>query len=234
MTELFTIAYNEEYLLPRMIDFYRERIPDIIINVYDNGSTDRTREIVLEKGCNLHYWDTGGEVRDDLLMEFKNNVWKGSKANWIIVVDVDEWVDLDGPFMDKQWNTTRCLYWKCKGYNMVSDTMGRRFPMEDKICVFSSRMTDINYGPGAHSAIPQGPNVQGPQFEGEWPKLYHMKYTMPIEMVIARYKDNAARLSAFNRQHGLGFHYTFDEETIRKEYAETLLEAEEVGSVTKK
>lgn len=218
--ELFTTAYNEEYLLPGMINFYKERIPGIIINIYDNESTDRTAEIALDMGCRVKPWYTGGQVRDDLLLDFKNNIWKGTNAPLVIVCDVDEWVDfrinpqgsLDARHKDS--------YFRSEGYNMVSEKMGVRYTMEDKVCVFPPNIKEVNYGPGAHTARPFG-------YESSYhPKLYHMKYTMPIDMVVERYRVNAERLSKYNKDNGLGFHYTFDEATIRKEYAEHLLTAQ--------
>lgn len=221
MIELFCAAYNEEWMLPRMVDFYRFQDPSIIIHVYDNGSTDRTREIAEEKGCFVHHWDTGDEIRDDLLVHFKNTVWKGSKADKVIVCDVDEWVEI--PYAAKMKNSAvsgNNWYYTCEGYNMVSGNRGTRYPLEDKVCIFNPKIQSINYSYGAHTA-----RVDGDESPIR-PRLFHMKYAMPIEMVIERYKQNAKRLSQFNKDNGLGFHYTFDEDTIRKEYAELLLTSE--------
>lgn len=209
--ELFVTAYNEEFLLPKMIDFYRARIPDIIINVYDNRSTDRTAAIAREMGCIVHDWDTNGEIRDDLLLEWKNNVWKTSKATWIIVIDMDEWVNV-WPWMLITPNTYYC----CEGYNMVTKTRGLRYPMEDKLCVFPASMKETNYGPGAHTSntVTEGKL----SYSTHHPILYHMKYAFGVERVIERYKECALRLSQFNKDTGYGFHYTFDEAKIREEY----------------
>lgn len=63
--ELFTQAFNEEYLLPYMVDFYKSKIGDnIIFNLFDNGSTDKTVEIAKNLGFKIHKVVTNGELRD--------------------------------------------------------------------------------------------------------------------------------------------------------------------------
>jgi glycosyltransferase involved in cell wall biosynthesis len=214
--ELFTMAYNEEWMLPKMVEFYRSRVPDIVINVYDNGSTDRTVEVAKDLGCLVHYWDTNGEIRDDKLVEFKNTVWKGSNAKFVVVCDVDEWVEIKDWYLSGGWIQS-------EGYDMIDDQNGVRNPLYDKICVFSPEIQDINYTLGAHGAQPGGHNPNRGSVV-----LRHMKYSMPVDMLVARYKHFATRLSDWNKFTGAGFHYAFDEETIRRQYAEVTLQAKPI------
>lgn len=207
MIELFTTSWNEEFMLPRMVDFYRARIPDIIIHVYDNHSTDNTVQIAKEMGCHVHSWDTNGEIRDDLLLEFKNNIWKNSKADWVIVCDVDEWVDFK-----PDWVPESMDWFRSEGYNMVNEQQGMRYHLQDKVCVFRPKIGEVRYSPGAHTASPQGTKAN-------WsPVLYHMKYAFGVERVIEQYKHYVQRLSQFNKDKGYGFHYAFNEQQIREEY----------------
>ena len=53
MITIYTIAYNEEVMLPFMIKWYRERFPECKIVVYDNFSTDKTEEIALSNDCQV-------------------------------------------------------------------------------------------------------------------------------------------------------------------------------------
>lgn len=211
MIELFTMVHNEAYLLSRMINFYRSSNPDIIINIYDNQSTDNTKEIGIKLNCNVFDINTEGLVDDKALLQFKNNIWKKSTADLVIIVDADEWVDMSEMRHIIRYGNP--VWYRCTGYNMINTTHGVRYPLEDKVCVFSPKIKEINYSPGAHLASPQ----EGHQ-SGHSPILYHMKYTMPIDMVIAKYKDNGKRLSDYNKEHGLGSHYLYSEDTIRMEY----------------
>ena len=42
----FTICYNEEIILQKFINHYRTRFPNCEITIYDNMSTDNSRQIV--------------------------------------------------------------------------------------------------------------------------------------------------------------------------------------------
>src|SRR2546423_4184198 len=90
---VYTICWNEEDLLPFFFKHY-ERFVDKII-AYDNMSSDKTPDILESHPlCERRTFDSGEEVRDDLLLELKNNAWKESrgKADWVIVCDVDEFI----------------------------------------------------------------------------------------------------------------------------------------------
>ena len=47
----YTITYNEELMLPHFIKHYKQFCDKIV--VYDNMSTDRTKEIALDNGCEV-------------------------------------------------------------------------------------------------------------------------------------------------------------------------------------
>ncbi len=221
MIELFVPTFNEEWMLPKMVDFYRKRIKNLVINVYDNGSTDNTVEVAKQLGCIVHYRDTGGQIDDSALANWKSTVWRDSKALWVIVCDTDEWVNVHESWLEVQLVRGYDLI-PTEGYNMIDEKNGVPNPMHCKTCVFRPTI-QLTYGIGAHTANASLCNPYPNRVH-----LYHMKYVMPIEMVIERYKNNALRLSEVNKRHGWGFHYTFDEETIRREYAETLLQAKPI------
>lgn len=216
IVELYCIVRNEQEILPLMVEFYRKRIPGIKFNIFDNFSSDNTKKISLELGCVVQDFDTDGEIRDDLLLEFKNNIWKQSKADLVIVIDCDEWVDFDiSMYQEGVW-------YRSTGYNMVSGSMGAYYPMQDKVCVFDPKINEVNYAPGAHLARPGG------YMHPYSPNLYHMKYAWGSDKVITRYKECAPRLSKFNKETGYGYHYTFDENTIKREYLDFKLRANDI------
>ena len=64
------MAYNEAVLLQFMINHYRIRFPDCNIVIYDNQSTDDTKKIALENGCEVVEFNSNGEVNDLLLVNY--------------------------------------------------------------------------------------------------------------------------------------------------------------------
>jgi len=212
--ELFCPVYNEEFILPYTIEFYQNKLgkDNVIFNFYDNSSTDRTVEIAKLLGCNVHVYETGGEIRDDLLLEFKNTVWKNSSSDFVIVIDCDEWLDIDP---NKLVNKTIL---GSIGYNMVGDgteapnklTHGVRHEPQDKVCVFSPiQITNINYTVGAHQCSPEGNVVWATSVN-----LYHMKL-LSADYVVKKYAESKSRLSDINKKYKWGVHYTQSEESIR-------------------
>jgi glycosyltransferase involved in cell wall biosynthesis len=211
--DLYTMAYNEEALIEHMIKHYQQRFPSININVYDNESTDNTALIAKELGCKVESIQTCQEVRDDILREFKNNIWKTSTADWIIVCDVDEWVDIDEHTIEKY---SKYGYFKSEGWDMigpVTTKYGVRDVMYDKICVFRGDTKEINYEPGAHVAFIKTLSLQAPIN----PKLYHYRYLSKKDL-IKRYSDLAARVSDVNKKNGWTSQYQMSKKLLEDLY----------------
>jgi hypothetical protein len=87
---VYAMSWNEERFLPYFLRHYAfaERI-----TIFDNMSDDRSLEIIGGFGnAVVEPLDTGGELRDTVLRDVKNNGWKKSRgqADWVICVDVDE------------------------------------------------------------------------------------------------------------------------------------------------
>src|SRR5262245_10937973 len=85
-------TYNEEKFLPYFLRHYSTFATEI--HAIDNCSNDGTYDILkacpLVKSIESVY--TEDEMREDFLLEIKDNAWKLSrgKADWVIVVDCDE------------------------------------------------------------------------------------------------------------------------------------------------
>ena len=94
MITIYTIAYNEEIMLPHFIKWYRERFPNCRIVIHDNESTDDTVKIALENNCEVISFDTKNKFEDAIHMNIKNQCWKEAKTNWVIVCDTDELLDI--------------------------------------------------------------------------------------------------------------------------------------------
>jgi hypothetical protein len=215
---VYTIAYNEEVMLPQFIKYYRERFPNCKITVFDNESTDKTFDIAKENNCQIIVWPSNNTIRDDMYLHIKNNCWRNSEAEWVIVVDCDEFVDIsEESLKNPDFNII-----KAEGFDMMGNSLdieqidsGVRSPGYDKICVFKKdTIEEINYFPGAHNAdiVAKEELV----FNEEPIKLFHFKW-LTYDYVIERYKLFANRLSDINKKNGWGIHYTFDE-NVQKEY----------------
>lgn len=207
LVHIFTIVWNEELILPHFFKHYRRCFKNVKFTVYDNMSTDNTRKIVLEHGAELLDYDTKGEIRSDLQIPLKNNCWKSSDADWIIVCDVDEWLDCNDEFIER----TDCTIVKAKGYNMIGLSYnldkirrGTGHHWYNKCILFKkSAIEEINYAHGSHKCKPTGNVV----YNAEQILLYHMKYFHPL-YYINRQRMMARRVSDYNKKNKLSYHYT--------------------------
>jgi glycosyltransferase involved in cell wall biosynthesis len=223
MITIVIITYNEEFILPHFIKWYRDRFPDCKIVVYDNESTDATKNICLNTP-NLTYipYYTGNKLSDSTYLKIKNNAWKHAETDWVIVCDADEFLDIT----PEQLNTNQTLF-ESKGFNMCNvdntdDVCSIRHGVEakqyDKILCFNKKyIKEINYGAGCHHAEPIGDVI----FSSVRPKLLHMKF-INVDLLVNKYKSYASRLSDENKAMRWGYHYEQEEWRIREEYKNTL------------
>lgn len=212
--EIFCPVYNEEYMLPFMIKHYLRCLKghSVKFNIYDNGSTDDTVKIAKKYECYIGVYETGGKINDNLLKEFKNNIWKKSIADFVIIIDCDEFIEV---LPDK---LKRCTIAKSKGYDMLGyldhtpDTIenGIRHTPEDKTCVFNpNKITAINYEVGAHTCKPEGTLI----YTAEPFKLFHMK-AHSLNYMIGKFEESQKRLSSLNKEKGWGKHYEMTKQEI--------------------
>jgi len=218
MITVYTIAYNEEIVLPFFIKWYRERFPDCKIVVYDNYSTDNTEKIALENNCEVIKYDTNNQLSDRKYLEIKNNCWKEAKTDWVIVCDVDELLEIK----PEDLNTDQTLF-KSKGYNMcnvenLKNILDIKHGIEsvhyDKVICFNKLyIKEINYTPGCHSCNPIGDVI----YTSKTPKLLHMKF-INEDLLAEKYKSYKSRLSAENLKNNWGFQYKEEEQKVRESY----------------
>jgi hypothetical protein len=216
LLEIFTVCWNESKILPDFIKWYRDRISDCLITVYDNNSDDNTFGIALDNECKVIPFDTGGYMDEQTLMDIRNNCWKESKAKWCLVVDCDELVEVNTKLLQEEYFTD---VFHCEGYEMFGTeedivetlTQGCKSAGYCKPVLFQpERLVEINLAPGSHSANPitkEGAPVC-------WTKgkvnMYHTKWrswTNGIE----RARLLAKRRSEHSKQMGWNFHYELDE-----------------------
>jgi len=218
VVHVYGVCWNEETILPYFLRHYAS-IADKI-TIFDNMSTDNSVSII--KKCPIAKiipYDSGGQVRDDIYTQIKNNAWKRSRglADWVIFVDMDEFIwhkDLTAYLKECKRNSITLLV--PKGFDMVSNALPKTSGMiYDEIkagffnrfmckpCIFDpNAVREINFAWGSHHAKPAGRVVLGRAKEL---KLLHYKM-LGLDRFLKRSEDLAQRQSEFNRSKGLGFH----------------------------
>lgn len=93
---VYALCGNEEKMLPWFLRYYKEAGAEKIVVYLNSTSKDGSRSILEQCPIvELHEYDTGGVLRDDIHREMKNTIWKQDKfgpEDWAIVVDCDEFV----------------------------------------------------------------------------------------------------------------------------------------------
>lgn len=168
---LLTLTYNEERSVKAFLDHYS--FCDEIV-VYDNLSTDSTVSEIKKyrPDAKIISFDTGNLIDNRKFLEIKNNAWKGTDADWQIVVDFDEYlynpmVEDSIPYylslgINRKWTLIPTV-----GFDMHSDNFSNTHPPEisdasfsymyGKIAIFNpKKIKDINYHIGCHQCDPVG------------------------------------------------------------------------------
>lgn len=168
--EIFTVLKNAEYILPLYLKHYQKNFPECKINIYNNNSTDSSLVLCKDAGCIIKNFPVYTEYN---LQDFKNNIWKQSQAEWIIICDVDELVQISQYGLNTLNVDVNII--KFRGYNMTGEGNPEGFDYGflcspyDKCCVFKNTIQEINYSIGAHLCTPS-PN---PIYSDKEFKLFH-------------------------------------------------------------
>jgi hypothetical protein len=219
--EVHIVTFNEELILPYALRHYKTFASRIII--HDGGSTDRTLAIAKEAGVEIHNWDTGGKINDEMLRVLKETCWLGTNAAWVVMVDADEFVHFPHGVANTLAAHSKLAIIKCKGFEMESPTLpvgdGQIYDEIDhgapddrwygKPCLLRpSLLRSVHFTHGAHEAngelrdrsrfIPRvspEPVVQ----------LLHYHHIGSVERIGDRYDGNKSRFSELNKKHGWGW-----------------------------
>lgn len=222
---IYTIAYNEELMVEFFVRHYRSMFPQCNITVFDNYSTDRTKEIAESLGCKVIQYDTNNKLSDAKYLEIKNNCWKYAPTDWVLICDMDEIMYItESELLAEQQAGTTII--KGEGYNMynLSDDpdnieieglqYGLRATQYDKNYLFNKKFVkEINYFAGCHTANPKGTL----KYSTKQYRLLHFK-ALGENYVVARYRLFGQRMSEENIKNKWGGHYLAGEEIVRRDY----------------
>jgi glycosyltransferase involved in cell wall biosynthesis len=221
--EAYIIVWNEVDTIQFTINHYKSFCDKITF--YDNYSDDGTLEVIKANDCEVVHFGTVGKLEDKEYIKVKNNCWKNSNADWVIVCDSDEIVfhnDLINVLEREKTNGNTVF--RTNGVDMFSKimpvesfneiTMGIKSENYSKIACFSPNIRSINYVFGCHVADPVG-NVR---YCSEKLSLHHYRNIGGYQRLIKRHEVYRQRMSDHNKRLGLGIHYTYDNERRKKDW----------------
>src|SRR3990167_6005581 len=179
--DCFFIGFNERETIHLTIRHYKAFFRNVYY--YDNFSTDNTRDIAEREGAIVRMFGIEGQLNDQEYTKLKNNCWKGSDADWVIVCDADE-ILFDPYLLEALFEAKHsdCTIIKPQGFNMFSNEVPRgtwteiNSGVKDEnysklICFNPKALTEIGYVYGCHEAKPKGRI----RFYTGTPKLLHYK-----------------------------------------------------------
>jgi len=223
--DVFAICYNEEIILPYFLRHYKKFASNI--TVYDNMSTDNSLKLMEEAGINVVSFDTNQKFEESSLINIRNNCWKTSTADWVIICDTDELIYHNNikEFLE---NIENCNHIVTEGYEMLSENLpttdgqiyeelktGYFKVSYSKPCLFKpSEVNEINFAPGSHTAVPTG-NIKSINNSGV--KLLHYKY-INREVLIKKYAHYAIRQSKEMKQRGWGNYQQWTPDVLNKQF----------------
>lgn len=226
MIETFLISWNEKDRIKETVKHYSQFGK---VNLYDNYSDDGTPEIADKLGAFVQTFGKKGVLDDKEYLKIKNNVWKNSSADYVIVCDVDEILKVDVKILQREHKKGVTIF-NTFGWNVFSKTFTRNWinvntgvydPNFSKKIIFSPKLQGINYVYGCHECRPQGDI----RFSDTILPLFHFR-NLDCDKLIQRHKEYRKRMSDFNKKLRLGYHYLTEETKKRKEWKDLLEKSE--------
>lgn len=235
--DVFTLCYNEMDILPFVIDYWKLFARHVY--VFDNGSDDGSVEYLKKFNwiSVMPFYSDG--FNDGRHVDIKNNMWKISDADFVVVCDMDECLYHENimdvlQYMKHNGQSISCtaqlstisndfheypgngkLYHQLDGVRF-----GNNINLGDKCIIFNPRMIQqICYEPGAHKCHPIG-IVNFYDKQNSDPLMHiHIK-DLSINKMMERIKMYANRLSEDNKRFRWGYQYTWDDKTLLKNFIE--------------
>lgn len=115
--DVYSICWNEMIMLPYFLKHYKKYARKI--TVYDNFSNDESVKFMQDNDVEVIPFDTGGKLIETTQVDIRNNCWKGSDADWVIVCDIDEFV-YHSDLIEYLSNTSYTHLFG-RGYEMMSE-----------------------------------------------------------------------------------------------------------------
>lgn len=221
--EIYTLCHQEAKIIPYYMRHYSQYGTSFL---FEGHSTDGSEELAKSLGAIIIPLYTNDKVRDDIFIDVKNNCWKKSKADWVVVCDMDEFVY--HPDFVAYLETVKETIIIPRTFEMISDvyptTKGQiyeeiqyGFEIFGKMFLFRPQeLKEIGYGAGCHTAQPEGNVSINRNTEII---CMHMRH-LSIDHIVKRNAYLASRLSEENKRMGWGWHLTMPRETVEAYFNE--------------
>jgi glycosyltransferase involved in cell wall biosynthesis len=229
--EVYAIARNEEKMMPYFIRHYSQFAKIVII---ENNSTDNTVAIAQSMGARVWKCDIPDERSNMWFLSVKNNFWKASKADWVIVCDADEFVwhpDIINILSNTNATIIQPTFFEMLSEkfptieNQIYDEVKTGVIGMSKMNIFRpSEIKEINYGAGCHEAWPTG-NINI-EFNSGIMTL-HMRF-LSLQYTLQRKKEAEKRLCMEDKELGLGSHFLWSVEKTIKYFYDNLSQSTQV------
>ena len=118
---IFLLCYNEELIISNAIQHYRDKFPNSSIIIVDNHSTDRSVRIAMDNKCDVMFFSTGGQQNEAILLDKRNNIWRVAETGWIIMADMDEWLEITEKELEEEDQKGTTII-TTKGYNIIGNS----------------------------------------------------------------------------------------------------------------
>lgn len=227
--DLYTRCWNDGAMLGFFFRHYDEIVRRYV--VYDDGSTDNSREILRSHRKvdlrALEYSDPDSRVASGQILQ--NACWKESRgdADWVIVTDIDEHLhhaQLALYLDDCRRSGVTAI--PSLGYQMLSEefpregqklcetlTFGEPSEIYSKMNIFSpDAIEETNFNLGRHTAKPVGRVVIPARDEL---LLLHYRY-LGFERTQKRHEEYLTRQRKRDLEKGWGIQYSWSREALRE------------------
>lgn len=232
MIETFIISWNEIETIKLTLKHYLKFGK---VNLYDNFSDDGTPEVADNMGAFVQSFGKKDELSEKEYLKVKNNAWKKSSADFVIVCDVDEILIADPKFLNSEKSKGVTIF-NTTGFDIYSEKMPKNNWSEintgfinhdfSKKVIFSPELQAINYNYGCHTCQPQGKI----KFSDSTLPLFHYRNVGGVQRLINRHKEYRKRLSKFNKNLKLTGHYLINEDKKLKQWKESLEKSKEFSA----
>ncbi len=233
--EVYAIAHNEEFIMPYFIRHYKQFCDEIII--LENNSTDNTVKVAKELGATVIELDIPDNKDNQTLADIKNHCWKKSIADWVIVIDIDEFIysfDVRESLKGSQHpiiRTTWCEMYSDtipSGNGQIYDEVNKgliRSPYGSKLAIFKpDQIESMNWGVGCHNANPIAKAGYYVSYFYSSFKTLHFRH-LSLEYVLMRNRTTSVRLSNRNRKMGWSVQYDRSRDHVEKHFTKALNES---------
>jgi hypothetical protein len=223
--EVHVLRYGDDWLVPYVVRHYLTFASRVVIHDAGGGRSLEDIEGMIP-GVSIIHWDCN-EVNDLKYAELRNECWKGTKADWVVVGDLDEllWFPGGAEAALRRYEQVGAAVPKPHGIQMFSET----YPSGDgqildeikmgapadkwysKAMLFNPRLVSgMNYGLGSHECDPylhDGRRFHvGPKWPFAKPECYllHVHHIGPAEDIAAKYDATITRMCEANKKNHWG------------------------------